>query len=168
MARPFGRNSRRFLLSAVIVSAFAWCLPTFAGSLQQGLAGLADLLVDRLAREQARSANLDAEIGACVRRIEGRNQAIELLVRGELTLWEAAARFRELDGLCPDKRRATILFNAGRSDADGVGRTYEECLCWNVIGYLEVEERGKLISVSPRLKEQLRRQIASGTLTLPE
>ncbi len=77
------------------------------------------------------------EAQAAIRRIEGKNKVVAKLVRGEINLFEAAARFRYLNSQPADCPSATWL--------QMEGATAEEKVCRQVICWVE----GQLVGRAP-------------------
>lgn len=130
----------------------------------------------RLAREQARAERLEAQLQEALRRMAARDEVVEAVRTGRLTLREAAARFRALDAGCPDPRRTILTLTARKRDPQGHNLSYEECVYRNVIEHVR---RGKEIQsaddfdgdaddIIPRLEEEYRWLVQLGALHLPE
>ena len=130
----------------------------------------------RVAREQTRAERLEAQLQETLQRMASRDEVVDALRAGRLTLLEAAARFRALDAGCADPRRAILTLTARKLDPEGRSLSYEECVCRNVIEYVR---RGKEIQdpvnldrdvadIIPRLEEEYRQLMQAGALHLPE
>jgi hypothetical protein len=95
-------------------------------------------------------------------RITARQTIAKALIRGELTLWEAAALFRRLDAF----RDADL----GPSSRHVPGNSTEERLCRQVIQYArhELEDDPQQDCFVSCLEYELEEQQAQGKLPLPD
>src|SRR5690349_9198789 len=115
----------------------------------------------RLNRDLDLAAHLDAQDSHILQRIAVKEEIVNDLVGGRISLLDAAAQFRAL--------------NAGRRDYLEVirltypGRTDDERMCRNVIGFVESavasDEDGRYVIY--RLNQELNHLLASGELKLP-
>lgn len=130
----------------------------------------------RIAREQARGECLEAQLRDTIRRMAVRDEIIEALCAGRLTLLEAAARFRDLNAECPDPRRAILTLVTHKFDTENQDLSYDECVCRNIIDYVrrakDGEEANRLspkgADVVPHLEEEYRQLLESGALHGPD
>jgi len=107
---------------------------------------------------------LDAQIEESLQRCKAKEDLVRAVIAGELTLLEAAARFRDVNASWP-KARAVV-------QQAYTGLPYEHALCRQVIAYAEVELRGQgsdqkdrvLRGLEAELAEHLRRY---GKVCLP-
>jgi hypothetical protein len=85
----------------------------------------------------------------------------QALRRGDLTLWEAAACFGQVEALRPPRLRANSEFHRGA--------TLEERLCRHVIEYVRValEEEREDDRLIQRLEAELDERVRRGDLRLP-
>src|SRR5262249_60561463 len=96
---------------------------------RQGLAGLA--------REAHLDARLDGAVQAALRRTAAKSEVAGAAVEGRLPLFEAAARFRDLDAdVSEDYRRGWRFLSEGSSD--------QERYCRQVLGYAGLAVRGRI------------------------
>jgi len=119
--------------------------------------------VDALEQEAQLDDRLDGEVQAALRRTVAKSQVAGEAVEGRLTLFEAAARFRDLDAdATEDYRRAWRATVGGSSD--------EERYCRQVLGYAELvlRDRSDDPAALGRLKAQLDQALARGDLRLPD
>jgi hypothetical protein len=116
--------------------------------------------------EQRQGARLDAQLDAFRLCREARRQIAAEVIEQRLTLWEAAARFRDLDGGDAD---ATFRLRHAFP-----GKTDEERYCWWVICLTgnELQEQGhpdRAALMTARLKAELQEhRERDGVLRLPE
>jgi hypothetical protein len=112
----------------------------------------------------AQSYELDAQIEESLQRCKAKEDSARALIAGQLTLLEAAARFRDVNASWPKTR--TFLRQAY------AGLPYEHALCRQVIAYAEAELRHQgsvqkdsvLDRLEAELAEHLRRH---GKVCLP-
>jgi hypothetical protein len=119
--------------------------------------------VDTLERQMQLDERLEGEVQATLRRAAAKEEVAGEAVAGRLTLFEAAARFRDLDAdVTEDYRRGWRHLNEGSSD--------EERYCRQVLAYAEVALRDRTDdqTVLERLEAQLDQALARGGLCLPE
>ena len=110
------------------------------------------------------SRELDTQIEESLQRCKAKEDLVRAVIAGELTLLEAAARFRDVNASWP-KARAVV-------QQAYTGLPYEHALCRQVIAYAEVELRGQgsdqkdrvLRGLEAELAEHLRRY---GKVCLP-
>ena len=110
------------------------------------------------------SRELDAQIEESLQRCKAKEDVVRALIAGELTLLQAAARFRDVNASWPQARAVVQQAYAGLP--------YEHGLCRQVIAYAEVELRGQgsdqkdrvLRGLEAELAEHLRRY---GKVCLP-
>ena len=90
-----------------------------------------------------------------------RREVVEAVLRGELGLQPAAARFRELTAAAPRAVGHLRRVYAGATDDERCARA--------VIGWVRTElvRRGKDLGPADRLEAELARLLAAGPLTLP-
>ncbi len=130
----------------------------------------------RLAREQARAERLEAQLQEAFRRMAARDEVVEAVRTGRLSLRVAAAQFRALDAGCTDPRRAILTLTARSLDPQDRDLSYEECVYRNVIEHVR---RGKEIQgaddfdgdaddIIARLEEEYQRLVQLRALHLPE
>ena len=100
---------------------------------------------------------LDARLPHHRARQEAKWRVTAEVEAGRLSLWEAAARFRDLNA--PDP----VIVEATRLTWEG--RPYEECLCRNVIRYVRRDGHPDL---ADRLEKELGMRLKDGPLRLPE
>lgn len=145
-------------------------------STAEGAGGFSASPWSRMAREQTRAERLEAQLQETLRRMAARDEVIEALRAGRLTLLEAAAQFRALDAGCPDPRRAILTLTARKSDPEGRGLSYDECVCRNVIDHVRRgkdiqsadDSDGDVNDVVARLEEEYQQLVQIGALRLRE
>jgi hypothetical protein len=118
--------------------------------------------VDELGQEANRDEQLDEALQATQRRTVAKAELAQEAAAGRLTLFEAAARFRDLDaGVTEDYRCGWRHLAEGASD--------EERYCRQVIGYarLALRDRSDGPALLDRLRAQLDEALARGDLRLP-
>ena len=134
------RTLASFTLILIALASAVAVRPGWASNL--GVDFLADLH-QQSEMEDERQAELE-RLGALVKqRLKGRQAAIHDLIEGRKDLFEAAARFRELNALAGECRCRYREAYPGSTD--------EERLCRHVIAWV----RGELEIPSPRFAEEL-------------
>jgi hypothetical protein len=142
----------------------------------EGAGGFPTSPWSRMAREQTRAERLEAQLQETLRRMVARDEVVEALRAGRLTLLEATARFRALDAGCADPRRAILTLTARKLDPEGRGPSYDECVCRNVIEHIrrgkEIQSAddsgGDVDDIIARLEEEYQRLVQIGALRLPQ
>ncbi len=113
--------------------------------------------------EEAREADLDRRLRVARQRIDAKFAVVRRLLAGELTLLEAATRFRDINGEPAD---CPALDNCLWPNASP-----EERLCRQVIGWARSHARddssGAAGAVADRLEAELEALLARGALRLP-
>jgi hypothetical protein len=114
------------------------------------------------ARNRDLRAELEAKDQATLHRIAVKEQLIQEVIAGRVSLMEAAAQFRALNATQPRFMEIIRDFYAGATD--------EECLCKNVLGYVAtyLGEGAKNHEVYRRLNADLAQRLAQGQLALPD
>jgi len=119
--------------------------------------------VDTLGQQAQLDERLDGEVQAALRRTAAKAEVAGEAVAGRLTLFEAAARFRDLDADAPQEyRRGWLNLTEGTSD--------EERYCRQVLGYAALALRGRAdaADVLAGFNRQLEEALARGDLRLPD
>ena len=104
----------------------------------------------RTAIEQ--SCKLDAQIEESLQRCKAKEDLVRAVIAGELTLLEAAARFRDVNASWPKAR--TFLQQAY------AGLPYEHALCRQIIAYAEAELRDQGSDQKDRVLHRLEAELA--------
>src|SRR5262249_33894156 len=107
---------------------------------------------------------LDRELQAVLARIKARRQIINSLLAGQMTLDEAVARFRELDG------------NRIEGEQDWLRRAYpaasdQERYLRQILGNLEsqlLEQPKEAAERGARLRTELEARLACGAIGVPQ
>jgi hypothetical protein len=118
----------------------------------------------RLQDERSREAALDSEVGEAFQRVQAKQRVKADLIAGRITLFEAAARYRDLSAGQANYLRLLRAYYPGRSD--------EERLCRSVIDHVRhvlIGQRKEpdefIASLEAELHEHLERY---GTVRLPD
>jgi hypothetical protein len=122
--------------------------------------GLQQWLTD----ERNREAQLDEAVGEAYRRVLGKQRVRLALIAGRITLFEAAARYRDLDAGQANSRTRLRASYPGSSD--------EERICRSLIAHVKHTLEGQrkdpnpvVASLEAELHEHLQRH---GTVRLPD
>ena len=115
----------------------------------------------QLAQEHHRGEILDGQVQRTLQSLQARIRVVEDLGAHRLTLLEAAARFRDLDGLAS----ASDLEWSRRVDP---GQTDEERWCRQVIRFVRGHYRDRPVLLAAQLEVELAGHLAEGTLHLPD
>jgi hypothetical protein len=99
-----------------------------------------------------RSRDLDAQIEESLQRCKAKEDLVRAVIAGELTLLQAAARFRDVNASWPEARAVVQQAFAGLP--------YEHALCRQVIAYTEVELRGQGSDQKDRVLHGLEAELA--------
>jgi hypothetical protein len=152
-------------LSLVLVASALAALPRFPGlAAAVGLDGWdVPTLLDVISREARLAEQLDEHERATWRRMALKDEVAADAIAGRLTLFEAAARFRDLDADAPEAYRGAWRRSmAGDSDP--------ERYCRQVIGYAAavLQDPTGEAAVLQDLTAQLDQALARGDLRLPD
>jgi hypothetical protein len=158
--------TRAFLLVGAVLAALAGVLYLFPGPAAR--LGLDFWTVPELGvnmqQAEADAADLDRQSDATVRRLVAKEDTLQELLDGRLTLWQAAARFRDLDATAPvsARREAERRF----PDISEEERSCRLVIAWSA----EWEERqpGGGTGVARRLTAELEDALRHGPISLPD
>jgi hypothetical protein len=158
--------TRGFLLVGAVLAALAGVLYLFPGpAARLGLDfwNVPEVGLD-MGQAEADAADLERQSEATVRRLVAKEDTLRELVDGRLTLWQAAARFRDLDATAPASARR-------EAERRFPGIPAEERCCRLVIAWAAAwEERqpGGGTGRSRRLTAELEDALRHGRLSLPD
>jgi hypothetical protein len=151
------------LVLAVSVLAAALSLfPSWAAAVGLDLWNV-PTAVDTLEQRAQLDERLDGEVQAALRRTAAKAEVAGEAVDGRFALFEAAARFRDLDtDATQEYRRAWLHLTEGSTD--------EERYCRQVLGYAALAVRGRAdaADVLAGFNRQLEEALARGDLRLPD
>jgi hypothetical protein len=158
--------TRGFLAAGAVLAALAGVLYLFPGAAARlGLDfwTVPELCLD-MQQAEADAAELDRQSEETLRRLVAREDAVRAVQGGRLTLWQAAARFRDLDATAPaSARRVAARRFPGISE--------DERCCRLVIAWLaaaEEKQPGGGTGLARRLTAELEGALRSGPLSLPD
>jgi hypothetical protein len=142
-----------FVAAAVAVVCWRWS--------PDGSAGRAPDHGTLSDERQPREEEYESQLRYLTWSYAGRVRVGRALIRGDLTLWEAAACFRQVEALRPPRLRASSELHRGGSE--------EERLCRHVIEYVRValEEEMEDDGLLRRLEAELEERVRRGDLRLP-
>jgi hypothetical protein len=127
-----------------------WMLPEFGRQLE---------------RERLRSAELDVDLKHALERLEAEKRLVAEVIDGRRTLWEAAARLRDLPHAAPS------FWEMFRLDVEGTSD--DEKMCRHVIGWVRASappgpDQARAAAVADRLQAELDERLCLyGTVCLP-
>jgi hypothetical protein len=127
----------------------------------------------QLEHGQRQGADLDAQLAATKRAVEAKDRIVNDLAAGRLTLIEAAAAFRAINRAQSEHGEDTPVHRLCPPDRahENPAMGYEECLCWNVIDYVEHTSKGppdRTAALRARLERELRDHLhRHGRVQLP-
>jgi hypothetical protein len=158
--------TRAFLLVGAVLAALTGALCLFPGAAAR--LGLDFWTVPELGldmqRGEADAADMDRQSEETVRRLTAKGEAVQEVLDGRLTLWQAAARFRDLDATA----RASARRQARRRFP---GLSEDERSCRQVIAWAaEADEKrpGGGTGLARRLTAELEDALRHGRLSLPD
>jgi hypothetical protein len=109
--------------------------------------------ISKVLSQERRAEALRGQKEAIFTRAEARQQVIDELIAGRMTLKQAVARFGELNAMEPEQM--TVVRETFPGDSD------EERLCRQVLGQVQVELQGRTSeadTILPRLEAEMHEQ----------
>jgi hypothetical protein len=158
--------TRAFLLVGAVLAALAGALYLFPGPaawLGLDFWNVPELGLD-MQKAEADAADMDRHSAETVRRLVAKEDTVREVQEGRLTLWQAAARFRELDATAP----ASVCRETARRFPD-ISED-ERCCRMVILWAAEAEQRqpGGGTGLARRLTAELEDALRRGRLPLPD